>query len=193
MDINTIAAIISLINMFSQEVRGKEERTFAEFEKWLDRHRHQDLKDTITSTVGLQQELNQILRQDHEEMLSEIAKGNRLLTEFIARQNGFRLLAKRLPEGAMLSEQAIALLKDFLASKRLELFINRQIGFLVIFNNGSMTDKVQWEVNDQRFFQDDIEQLEELGLITMKEVSEHNWKFSLSRSAVEFVKNLDSW
>lgn len=190
MDISAVSSLLSLMGMFVSQASKKEERTIDQFEKWLDRHQHQEIKDMITATVGLQQELDQVLRQEHAEMLCEIQKGNKLLSEYVSRRKGFEFIARAIPTESLLSEQAVSLIRDFVLSERLELFINRQFGFLVIFNNGSMTEKVCWEVKDQRFIQEDVEQLEELGLIALKDISEHNWKFSLTRSAVTFVEGL---
>src|ERR1035438_606116 len=113
----TLATIVGLICNYKQERGAKKDLDHRDFIEWLEYHRHEDIKNLITNTHGLQEEVNQLLREDHAEILKKLDSINEVLSQVLSRVSGFEVFAQKLGSGAELSEQALSILHQFADSK----------------------------------------------------------------------------
>ena len=179
----TLATIVGLICNYKQERGAKKDLDHRDFIEWLEYHRHEDIKNLITNTHGLQEEVNQLLREDHAEILKKLDSINEVLSQVLSRVSGFEVFAQKLGSGAELSEQALSILHQFADSKLKQFVYLTDRDELLLLPPPNLII-----IEDVRFLHDDLHTLEMLDFIR---VSDHSGNgdpiYSLTRSGVHYA------
>ena len=149
---NLAATLVQLIGLFRQERGARKDLTHREFIEWLEHHRHEEIKELITQTYHLQTQVDDLLRQDHTEILSKLDQVNVIVVEILSRVKGLSAVATTIVPDIGLSDQAIGILKLVAKSKEGALFNPGQAEQLII-------DADFYAAEDPRFLQDDITSL----------------------------------
>ena len=179
----SLATIVGLICNYKQERGAKNDLDHRDFIEWLEYHRHEDIKNLITNTHGLQEEVNQLLREDHAEILKKLDSINEALSQVLSRVSGFEVFAQKLGNGAELSEQALSILHQFADSKLKQFVYLTDRDELLLLPPPNLI-----MVEDVRFLHDDLHTLEMFDFIR---VSDHSGNgdpiYSLTRSGVHYA------
>ena len=179
----TLATVVGLICNYKQERGAKKELAHRDFIEWLEYHRHEDIKNLIANTHGLQEEVNQLLREDHAEILKKLDSINEVLSQVLSRVSGFEVFAQKLGSGAELSEQALSILHQFADSKLKQFVYLTDRDELLLLPPPNLII-----IEDVRFLHDDLHTLEMLDFIR---VSDHSGNgdpiYSLTRSGVHYA------
>lgn len=182
--LTALVTIVQLLALFTQERDNQKQATDQEFFRWMEEHRHNELKDLIANSHHLTSEVQQLLREDHVAMLARIEDVNRIAAEILARIDSFSGLAQTLVPERIISEDAIELLRLFYRSGAP--FLNKIPGkpLLVLGVSGQGI-----ELSDTRFLKDDLSTLVELGLL-QSDTARPEQLFHATRRGEQFVARL---
>jgi hypothetical protein len=150
--------------MFRDERDRTKTATKEEFVGWLEAHKHEEIKRLIVENGAIGQAIDNMLRDQHGQVMSELAELNRITTGLAHRLAGISDLATAVDAAApQLSDQAVSILRQFneaQASKAIQL-ASGMSEYIFGNNKGSI------EFEDERFVDDDIETLVSLGLLLL--------------------------
>jgi hypothetical protein len=177
---NLAATLIQLIGLFRQERGARKDLTHREFIEWLEHHRHEEIKELITHTYHLQSQVDDLLRQDHAQILSKLDQVNVIVVEILSRVEGLSDVATTIVPDAGLSDQAVGILKLVAKSKEAELFNPGQVDKLIV-------DAYLYAAEDPRFLQDDITSLIARGFFLVRHTDRGEPYYKLTRRGAKFV------
>lgn len=161
--VESFASIVGLIGQFRSERGALEQSDFNSFIEWLVKYNHEEIKDLLTLNAKATIGVKSILNQDRAVILSHLERIDIALASFSSNFDGFNDLAAGIRPSALISEQALSILRQFEksgASKALE--IETMAETFYQFLDGT-NDGI--EINDPRFAEDDFKSLVELGLL----------------------------
>lgn len=165
--IESFVSLVGLIGQYRSEKSGKETKDLDEFMIWLAESNHEDLMNMLRINTQATTCIKAILNQDREKLDENLKKLDGALLAFSKSIEGFSNLASSIHPEAVLSDQAMSILKQFNgsgASKALELQTYGGTQFPYLDANGEL------EFSDKRFMEDDVCNLIELNLLRL----EHN-------------------
>jgi hypothetical protein len=180
---NFAATLIQLIGLFRQERGAQKDLTHREFMEWLEHHRHEEIKELITHTYRLQSQVDDLLQQDHVQILSKLDRVNAIVVEILSRVEGLSGVATTIVPDAGLSNQAIGILKLVAKSKEGELFNPGQADKLFV-------DAYVYAAEDSRFLHDDITSLIARGFFLVMHTDRGEPYYKLTRRGAKFVELL---
>ena len=184
----TLASLLGLICNFKQEKKDQKELSSKEFVEWLEFHKHRDLKNLILHTHNLSSEIDSLLKQNHELILTKLNKIDDILAFLLSHFKGLQGIVQLLKPNSQLSDQAISILRQFVNSNSDEfgIIINGREYCLMLTSGGSM------DVEDQRFLKDDLNTLVELGFLHPRIGSKGSQFYGITRNADRFINVIDS-
>ena len=184
---NTFATVVQLVGMFKQEHQEEKDANSQKFMEWLDYHRHEDIKNLIFNTAALQSEVVNLLRQDSAVILAKLDSINNTLATLLSQVEGFQGLSKVLLPSAELSDQAVSILSQLVASNSRNLIYGE-------LPNGAVLQPEDGEpffYSNHLFLSDDIDTLERCGLLTQRECSSSNLKlYGITRAGAKYVETV---
>lgn len=185
---NTFATIVQLMGMFKQEHKEANASSDQEFMKWLEYHRHEEVKNLICKTAALHSEVIQFLQQDSGVILSRLDSINATLVGLLSQFEGFKGLTQALVPSAALSDQAVYILRQLVESKARN-FIYGELGQGVILQPEGGEP---FGYSDPLFISDDIDRLEQCGLITQRECDSASIKrYGITRAGAGYIRMID--
>ena len=183
----TLATIVQLVGMFKQEQKDCKNAEHQEFVEWLEYHRHEDIKNLICNTAALQSEVVNLLRQDSVVILAKLDSINNTLATLLSQVEGFQGLSKVLLPSGELSDQAVSILSQLVASNSRNLIYGE-------LSNGAVLQPEGGEpffYSSHLFLSDDIDTLERCGLLTQRECSSNNLKlYGITRAGAKYVETV---
>lgn len=185
-----LATIIGLISIFKQERKAQEDQNREAFFRWLDEHRHQDLKEFIIRTKDLSSEIDRVLHEDHAVIIGKIEKINEILATLLSRVDGVAGIAQALNPNAELSDQAVSILRQLVESGAQEF---GKIGYSSDACLPFTTVNGSVQIEDSRFLDDDLNTLVNLGLLLPRTTAGGTQEFyGVTRNAVRFLKAINA-
>ncbi|MCM8525092.1 MAG: hypothetical protein NE327_01140 [Lentisphaeraceae bacterium] len=103
-----LISIISLVSIFKQEGKEKENQKYTDFKDWLEEHRFNQIIEHITHNYDLQKQITDILNANQEEILSGVTAINYKLDALIS-----TTVFEPLSNSKDLSEQSKEILDAF--------------------------------------------------------------------------------
>ena len=184
----TLASLVGLICNFKQEKKDQKELSSKEFVEWLEFHKHGDLKNLILHTHNLSSEIDSLLKQNHELILTKLNKIDDILASLLSHFEGLQGIVQLLKPNSQLSDQATSILRQFVNSNSDEfgIIINGREYYLMLTSGGSI------DVEDQRFLKDDLNILVELGFLYPRIGSKGSQFYGITRNADRFINVIDS-
>ena len=104
------ATIVQLLAIYRQERGARKDLDHRDFIEWLEQHRHEEIKELITTTYHLQ-------TQDHVLILEKLEEVNQIAASILARLDGFSTMAHIVAPDLGLSLQTMGLLRLLARSK----------------------------------------------------------------------------
>jgi hypothetical protein len=176
------ATIVQLIGMYRQERGARKDLDHRDFIEWLEYHRHEDIKELITHTFKLQSQVDDLLRQDHREILNKLSEVNRIVSDILARMDSFKAVALAISPDVGLSDQALGFLRLLARSETAELAAPGE-GQIIV-------DNFLYEAVDKRFLDDDLRTLAQHGFVTPGSRSSTGKYFKLTRRGAKLIELL---
>ena len=180
--------IVKLLAIFKHEREGTNHEDHQAFMEWLEYHRHDDIKNFICNTALVQNEVNNLFRADHATILAKLDSMEGILAALLSRVEGFTTLAAIILPKAPLSDQAVSILRQAVASP------TGCISYKDYGHNGihlHFDDGKHIQVEEPRLIPDDLDTFAALGLTRLDSLESGYQTYRITRAAVEFVKSLD--
>jgi hypothetical protein len=158
--------------------------------EWLSNHRHNELKDLIANTHHLQTEVDNLLHADHERILREVERANRVLANVLSRLDDFRGIVQVMRPASIVSEQALDFLRFALESGYGGIGMQRQKEGTAIFcfRYGEYGPAIPQ--SDPLFAEDDLNTLADLGFLHLATSDGNMSWFKATREGAEFLKTV---
>lgn len=187
----TLSTMLGLLAQFVQERRaGKDaqhQATIQEYTEWLRRREHADAVGLLESNKGLMMAVQHMLNAGHDELLERFDRLESMLNLFLGSTAEWGELVKSIDPKAGLSDQAIDILRwfDDTGTSTAIRADTRKGAFLVSDGEGG-----NYDPSEPRFFADDMATFVNLGLLILGYGPDGSSNYTITRSAVEFVKSL---
>jgi hypothetical protein len=184
---SAFASVVGLLHDFVAARREGERATVEDFRIWLAEHQHAELANAIAQNSQTLISIKALLALDHADLAARFDRVDRAIVAIAGSIDGFGALAAALRPQAVLSAQALDLLRAYQrsgASKGMELRSlsgPRRFMLLDSQNDG------QFEIVDPQFFSDDLATLVELGLLRLSSNSRGEPVYTFTRAAAIVV------
>lgn len=163
----SFATIVGLLTAYKGERDKHKEQNCEDFKSWLSEKQHQAVIDALKQNNNLQQGIEQLLSQNHEQVMEKLENLEKQIS-FIATQNpDFSTIAKAIDNEAGLSKQAISMISQLVQSGadycfEHKLFTGKPNEFLFLSKPGKI------QISEPRFVNEDWEQLENFNLVRIE-------------------------
>ena len=181
----TFATIVGLLSNFKAEQSGTE---LTEFTKWLKERHYEEVATAIERSSTLSKELSKILATNHTDLVERLSQLDSRIAQLASQFEGFGGLVNALNSKAVLSDQAISILKQLVESgaeyfMEHKMFTGEPDEYQLI---GGTDGKITYA--DRRLIKDDLESLVSADLVRLEFASKGSKKFFVTRAAVEFFR-----
>ena len=184
----TFSTLIGLLSLFKQERKAREDQNSAVFIKWLEEHRHEQIRDLILHSQQLSEEIEKALSEDREIILAKLSKIDEILATLLNRVESVSGIANLLQPNFGLSDQAVSILGQLVRSKAKEFGLIKtmsKIG-LTLIPGGWM------KVDEERFIEDDLKTLVDLNLLSVRYGSQSGSPFyGITRNALKLIEAIE--
>jgi len=182
----SFATIVGLLSNFKNERSGTQ---LSDFTEWLKDKRHEDVAQSIEQNQMLAIQLKSILSVNHQELVQRLSSLDEILASVASHIHTFSSLATAVKPSTVFSEQAISIVKQFVASGAKECWEHKFLGpegssYQFIGGQGIL------EISESRFIEDDLNTLVEFGILRLDYGSKGARKFIITRQAVQFVSSV---
>lgn len=181
----SFATIVSLLSNFRAEQSGTE---LTEFTKWLKEKHYEEVASAIERNSTLSKELSMILARSHTDLVERFAQLDSRIGQLASQFDGSGGLVNAPNSKAVLSEQAISILRQLVDSGA-EYFMEHKMFTgaadeyqLIGGTGGNIT------YADHRFITDDLNSLVSANLVRLEFASKGSKKFFVTRAAAEFFR-----
>lgn len=180
--------LVSMLTLFVQERRHRIDLDHKAFLDWLDHHQFQELKQIIQNTHDLSREIDELLLNRQDEILSEIKLVGTAISQIANELKAWKGIAHAVSPKVLLSDQALLILDLAELEETSNLYYMPQhhpYPVLIIGHRG-------WDAPDPRFLHDDIIDLLSLRFIErLGSNSDGNPIFRLTREGFHFVARME--
>ena len=189
--ITGIGLILGLIPLYQREGDKRKQKSKDDFFQWLVMHNFEDVKKTITSNIELNNQIEELLKISHEQLMLRFDEVEKHLVSILNKFDEFNSLSKLLSsigssEIEKLSNQEISILKQFVDS-----------GARTLIDLGTLDDPVCWQagevqinVKDVRFLNSNLERLSQLGLLSEQISKSGSSYYELTEAALDYIEKL---
>ena len=184
--ITGLVAIIQLIGMFRQEVGSREQKTHEDFMNWLEAHKHEEIKDLISETFHLQEQVNVLLRDDHDRIIDQISELSKITLSIAKQLNGLAPIVTVGESVKRLPKQAVELMYSLCRNDNTGFeFVSVMGGQLLCpIPNGSTAS-----ISEPEFIEEDCDLLVSLGYLALDSRG-NNLRYKITREGKEFGDKL---
>jgi hypothetical protein len=152
--------------------------------EWLEYHRHDEIKNLICNTAGLQGEVDNLLRADHAIIIEKLDAVCTTLASLLSQVAEFRGLSVAMVPEAELSNQAVHVLRQLVNSDAQYIIYtpldSTRVGF-------QLSNDELMQFTELRFLKDDLDKLVSLGLLTAEFTGSDTILFHITRNAVRLI------
>lgn len=184
----TFATIVGLICNFKQERREEKVLDRGAFLQWLDEHKHSDLKEFVLRSQEIAAEVDNLIKADTVTIISKLEQIDTVLATILGRIDGLQGIAHALRPNDRLSDQAISILRQLVNSDSKEFGRLPHMGGVAF----PLTSGGNIDISEQRFVDDDLNILTNLGLLNYRMGSSGTDFFGVTRDAVRLIEAIDN-
>lgn len=152
---SALANIVGLLATFAQSRATTRDSNHREFLEWLHAHHHDEVIQKISCSIGLQQQIDELLRRNHGELLQKMETANEMLATVLSKIEGLDKLAAITNPGTELSEQALFFLQQLSEADKNEMILPDVLGTPIFYNGAP----VSFHSGNEKFIEDDLDTL----------------------------------
>ena len=177
---STFMGILSLLYSYQSS------NDFADLEgfiQWLYTAQQDDTARLIEQNDNIKVQLSSLMKGNHTEVISKLEQLNNLMLSIASRVEGLKELADSFQVHPELSDQAINILIELVES-------NGEYIWITSYTDGieyTIDMKIELEIKEPRFIEDDLDVMMNLGLITLVLSDSYERKYRVTRQAVKLV------
>jgi hypothetical protein len=185
----TFASIVGLIGQFRAERSGSEKAKFEEFELWLENNHRQDVLAALLGNTSAIEGIKEVMQEDNDVILKRLEGLDAAFTAFATNVRGFAQIAEGLNPNAVLSVQAVSILKQFELGGSSKILESGTFGGpSYMFLDGDSGDL---KFEEEQFLEDDLLTLVDLGLLRPDFNSKGGKMFRYTRVASQLLGTLN--
>ena len=151
-------------------------------------HKFQEVKDCITKNFELEAQIENLLRQNHDELLARFNNVDEQLLRIMYSITEFRDIIQQIAPQVILTKQEENILNQF---------VNSGSNYLIDYFN--LSTPINWKAGDikiqvenTRTLNSSLERLASLGFLLPKKNSQGGVNYGLTEQAFDYVKNLEN-
>ena len=179
----TFATIVSLLSNFKQERKDQKDLQTRDFVTYLAQHSFDDLKEFIVRSSELPTEIDKLLKEDTELILNKLNEMDRILASLLSQSSETKGLAHILRPESEISDQAINILSQLNDSGLEQFIMIRHLGGIALLMPGGH----EIEVTEERFLEDDLNVLANLGLLIPRTTKDGDMAFAITRQGIKYL------
>lgn len=187
--LTALTTIIGLLSIFKQESANQNNQSAQNFTRWLEAHKHEQLKEFILASHDIEREIDVLLQQDHQQIIAKLEGMDHILAAILCKVEGLGAIGQAIHPGSVLSDQALSILRQLVSSSA------KEFGKRPLQQNVSLSlvpDGGEIAVTDFRFLDDDLRTLLDLGFLNCR-VGAHGTEFyGVTRKAAKYIDYLNS-
>ena len=183
-----LASIIGLIGQFKSGRDSAKSQDFDEFMQWLAESNHAELKSLIEANHGTTISIKAILHQSQEALGESLSRIDNALAAITTAFAGFGELSKSIRPDAVLSEQAISVLKQIEEKKASKVLLHQRMGGALLLPLDGTGGSIA--IPEPRFLESDMQALTSSGLLIPGYNSSGKPLWTYTRQAAAFVASL---
>jgi len=187
---SAFATIVGLMASFKAERKSTSDDEYKEFKSWLTEKHHNEIIHLLEQNKKTAISVKSFLSQDREVVLSKLQSLEKMLVYLSTKLEGVSEIALSLHPGSELSDQALNILRELVASGGstfLVLEAKNRAPVLLLLDG----DTRQIEYEDYRFLKDDLSILVELDLLRVDYNSSGNELYIITRNSVNYINELE--
>jgi hypothetical protein len=174
------ANIVQLLGQFVTSRDATRNATYDEYIGWLQTNRHQELADAIVENHVAIEAVRKLLNSQHEELLTCVRGLEQTIGAFAASSAALVILANALQVESVLSEQGRSILRQIEAAQASKFLGCEHLnGIDYVLLDGSRGEIC---VSEERFIEDDLQTLVDLGLLRLGSNRKGDRLFRLTRA-----------
>lgn len=158
------------------------------FLQWLYATQQADTARLIEQNESIQTQLNALMAGNHNEVMGKLEKLNNLILSIASRIEGLNGLANSFQLHPELSNQAIRIIKQLVDSGGEYIWITRYTDSI----DYAIDTGEELDIDEPRFFEDDLNVMLSLGLITTDFIDKVDRKYRITRQAVRLVEIINA-
>lgn len=190
--LSTAAALASIIGLIGQFKSGRDStksQDFDEFMQWLAESNHAELKSLIEANHGTTISIKAILHQSQEALSESLSRIDNALAAITTALAGFGELSKSIRPEAVLSGQAISVLRQIEDAKASKVLLVQYLdsGSYLVLMDGSGGGL---DIPEPRFLEADMTALTNARLLIPGRNSSGKPMWTITREAAAFVASL---
>lgn len=182
-----LASIIGLIGQFKSGRDSAKSQDFNEFMQWLVESNHAELKSLIEANHGTTISIKAILHQSQEALSESLSRIDNVLAAITTALSGFGELSKSIRPNAVLSEQAVSILKELADVDTGKMMVIDNRGMQLMPISRIIGKGARITITEQRFIEDDLQTLTGLTLLNRKKDGT-TIHYTLTRKGYDLVK-----
>lgn len=182
--------ILSLIPLYLRERDKKKAASKEDFYAWLLEHKFQDVKDCITNNYALEVEIADLLKMNHEELLSRLDGIDKQLACILDGIDCFRALAQTIaaPKPCLTKNQE-ELLRAMVSCGCTHLGLSRALNNDILYNCDVPT--IDLSKVDEKFTIPSADVLAEHGFLTKQAMGSNGNVYWLTEAGQDYIDSLD--
>lgn len=180
--------LMSMFSLFIQERRHQEGLTHREFLDWLDTHHFEELKRIITTTHGLEREIDIMLKAQQSQILAELSVISESVNKVASRMEILGGVSQAICPRIKLSDQALWMLRKLDKAPAHYPFM-----YIMSYSAGIllMVGGTSYRMDAARFIRDDFTDLGNVGFIRLHKHNDQGEPvFGITRLGAEYVTTL---
>lgn len=182
---STLPTIIGLIMNFKQERGSRSDLEHRDFVEWLGNNRHNEVRDQLARIHHTSFEIQSLLRTDLNELKNKLAQIDALFASLASNVEGLSGLTRLLSPRETFTPQAKKILVTFASGSSDSLFWSpRQHNFGALLH-----DQREIVVSERRFIVEDLNTLEQYGLIELETLNESGRFYRLTRIGLQTAQH----
>jgi len=187
---SSFASLVGLIGMFKQERKEGDPIGKNDFLEWLKLHNFEEYAEMISNSSDTLLEIEKVLSENHEVVISKLHRIDDVLSTLAKNMDLMGGLAESIYQSSSISDQAIEVLRQLVNSPSTS-FMKHRVGpntdALILMQGGG-----QVNFEEQRFIDDDLDNLVNFGLLRLSYGSKGSDIYSITRDAAKFINSIDT-
>jgi formyltetrahydrofolate synthetase len=187
----SFASIIGLFANYKAENRSKSDDEYRDFMEWLEKGNHGELIKGIEENQKLGISIKVLLNEHSDDMIEKLAQLDAALAKVASQFEGFSEIARSVHPSVELSEQALSIVKQFVASgakKVAELIVHTGNQNVYQFL-GTVQGSNKLEFSEPLFIEDDFNSLVKSNILRLEHTPKGTKHYCITRAATNLVSD----
>jgi hypothetical protein len=158
------ATIVGLLSDFKSERNASSDDEYKDFVDWLSEKRHRSVVSKLNQSTKLAQSIRGLLADSHDDVVRRLENIDEILKDVASRIPAFSAIAAASSSSGYLSDDAVDILTQFVASKASFMVLSHGINSASLIIGDGKRGHIS--IANARFLEDDLKRLCEYGFMS---------------------------